>query len=183
MNKCPFIAIKQITKEIKVDPDGKVIEQKETPAVELRECLGTECEIFDAAAGKCLLPVIEAKLRRLEELQRAVHEDASNALLAEIHETKESAAAALIQIQKKADTANELLGRMSGALNAQETVPGGGAGAVSALTAPINEMKEALNISQAKFSDILELMLEEQKKRAMESRAAPAAAGPVSVDL
>jgi hypothetical protein len=36
MNKCPFIAVREIVKETKVDADGKVIEQTETPSVALR---------------------------------------------------------------------------------------------------------------------------------------------------
>jgi tetratricopeptide (TPR) repeat protein len=187
MNKCPFIAVRKITREIKVDADGKVIEQTETPDVELRECLGAECEIFDAAAGKCALPTIETKIHRLEGLQRAVQEDASHALLGEIRETRENTAATLIHVLRKADAANELLARIAERAGQQAGGPGGGTGDVSALLAPLIEMKEALAISQTKFSDILELMLEDQQKRAMESHAAAvggtAPAGSVSVDL
>jgi tetratricopeptide (TPR) repeat protein len=187
MNKCPFIAVRQLTREIRVDADGKVVEQRETPAVELRECLGAECEIFDAAAGRCALPTIEIKIQRLEELQRAVQEDASHALVGEVRETRENMAATLIHVLRKADAANELLGQIAERAKQQAGGPGGGAGDVSALLAPLIEMKEALAISQTKFSDILELMLEDQQKRAMEAHAASSGgavtSGPVTVDL
>lgn len=186
MNKCPFIAIRQITRETKIDADGKVIEQKETPAVELRECLGAECEIFDPVAGKCALPTIEVKIQRLEELQRALQEDASHAMLAELRESRETTAATLIHILRKADAANELLGRIAEP-GATAAVGATGGGDVSALLAPLVEMKEALAISQNKFSDILELMLEDQQKRAQDAHAAASGdmvpAGPASVDL
>ncbi|MRR09692.1 tetratricopeptide repeat protein [bacterium] len=180
MNKCPFIAVRQLIREVKVGADGTVLEQKETPSVELRECLGAECQVFDAAAGTCSVPAIEAQIRRLEELQRAAQEDASRALLSEVRETRENTAATMIHVLRKIDAANELLGR--------HQAPAGGAGGdVSALLAPLNEMKENLANSQTKFSDILELMLEDQQQRALEAHAAATGAavpsGPVAVDL
>ena len=182
MNKCPFIAVRQLVRETRVDADGKVLEQKETPSLELRECLGAECEIFDQGAGKCSLPVTVAA-----GLQAAV---------SEIRETRENTAATLIHVLRKADATNELLGKLNEAVR-EAPHPAGGAAApaaaggdISALLAPINEMKEALNISQAKFSDILELMLEDQAKRALEAHAAgseggaaPGATVSAAVDL
>ena len=176
MNKCPFIAVREIVRETRLDADGKVIEQKDTPSVELRECLGGACEVFDAAAGRCSLPVTVAA-----SLQTAV---------AEIRETRENTAATLIHVLRKADATNELLGKLTEAVKETAATPaaGGAAGGdLSGLLAPINEMKDALNISQGKFSDILELILEDQAKRALEAHAAAAGgaapAGPVSIDL
>jgi tetratricopeptide (TPR) repeat protein len=174
MNKCPFIAVREIARETRLDAEGKVIEQKETPAASLRECLGAECEVFDAAAGRCSLPVTAAAV-----LQAAV---------TEIRETKENTAATLIHVLRKADATNDLLAKLTEAVKETGAAPApGGAtgGDLSALLSPINEMKEALNISQGKFSDILELMLEDQAKRALEAHTAQPAgtAAPVAVDL
>ncbi|MCU0606459.1 MAG: tetratricopeptide repeat protein [Candidatus Edwardsbacteria bacterium] len=180
MNKCPFIAARQVAREARLDADGKPLEQQEAPAAELRECLGAECQVFDAAAGTCSVPAIEAQIKRLEELQRAAQEDASRALLAEVRETRENTAATMIHVLRKIDAANELLGR-------HQAPAGGGGGDVTALLAPLNEMKENLANSQTKFTDILELMLEDQQKRAQEAHTAAAGGavpgGPVSVDL
>ncbi|GEM_PF-1257852 len=171
MNKCPFIAV------------CPAAEQGGATPPELRECLGAACEIFDPAAGKCSLPGIEARIRRLEELQRALQEDASHALLAEIRETRENTAATLIHVLRKVDASNELLGRIAD----HAPAAGGAGGDVSALLSPLVEMKEALAISQTKFSDILELILEDQQQRAMQSHAAaPGGAAPTGaapVDL
>jgi len=187
MNKCPFLTSKQVVKELKYDADGKLLEEKELPLAELRDCLGAECEIFDADAQRCSLPVIDRKMRKADEHP----EDASKAgsVVAELKEIKENTAATLLHILKKTDATNEAIDRLAEAVKNAPAAKGGEAQAldISELKQPLAQISdkladlpkadlsqihqlltgltEELKMSQAKFSDILELTLEEQQKR------------------
>jgi tetratricopeptide (TPR) repeat protein len=191
MGKCPFIAVQRLTREITRDATGTVIDERETPGQELRECLRQECEIFDVQAGRCSLPMIETKLPA-EPVPRAGGED----LGAEIKETRESMVASLLHVLKKADTHNDLLQHLNEAVKGiSGPAPAGDGQAMAqlgpkldelssklasladqlkapaesqSLAQPLAEIKEALNLSQSKFGDILELMLEEHQRRAAE---------------
>lgn len=196
MGKCPFIAVQRLTREITRDATGTVIDERETPGQELRECLRQECEIYDVQAGRCSLPIIETKLPA-EPMPRAGGED----LGAEIKETRESMVASLLHVLKKADTHNDLLQHLNEAVRGMSgTASAGDSQAISqlgskldelnsklaaladqlkapaqseaqSLAQPLADIKEALNQSQSKFGDILELMLEDHQRRAAESDA------------
>jgi len=187
MNKCPFLTSKQVVKELKYDDDGKLLEEKEHPLAELRECLGAECEIFDAEAQRCSLPVIDRKMRKTDEHP----EDGGKAgsVVAELKEIKENTAATLLHILKKTDATNEAIDRLAEAVKSAPAAKGGEGQALdlSELKQPLAQISdkladlpkadlsqvhqllgaltEELKISQTKFSDILELTLEEQQKR------------------
>jgi tetratricopeptide (TPR) repeat protein len=193
MGKCPFIAVQRLTREITRDATGTVIDEKEIPGQELRECLRQECEIYDAAAGRCSLPMIDTKLPGTDG-DRGQGGDLS----AEIKETRESMVASLLHVLKKADTHNDLLQHINEAVKGMSAVPSGDGQGLTQLGAkldelnaklaalaeqlksapqadgqplaqPLSEIKEALNLSQTKFGDILELMLEDHQRRAAES--------------
>lgn len=187
MNKCPFLTSKQVVKELKYDADGKLLEEKELPLAELRDCLGAECEIYDGEAQRCSLPVIDKKMRKQGELP----EDGSKtgSAVAELREIKENTAATLLHILKKTDATNEAIDRLAETFkNAPAAKDGEGQSLdLSELKQPLTqisdklselpkadltqvhqllgELTEELKVSQAKFSDILELTLEEQQKR------------------
>jgi tetratricopeptide (TPR) repeat protein len=169
MNKCPFITYKQVVKEIRYDADGKVTEEKEIPSAELRECLGAECEIYDASAGRCSLPAMDRKLPSPDSA------DGHDPVLAEVKEIKENTAATLLHILKKLDAVNETLSKISQSPIAPTTggepaAAGPGAEEIKLQLVAANEklaaLTEEIKLSQGKFSDILELTLEEQQKRA-----------------
>jgi len=187
MNKCPFLTSKQVVKELKYDADGKLLEEKEHPLAELRDCLGAECEIYDAEAQRCSLPVIDRKMRKADEHP----EDGGKAgsVVAELKEIKENTAATLLHILKKTDATNEAIDRLAEAVKSTPAAQGGEGQALdlSELKQPLSlisdkladlpkadlsqvhqllaGLAEELKMSQAKFSDILELTLEEQQKR------------------
>jgi tetratricopeptide (TPR) repeat protein len=187
MNKCPFITSKQVVKELKYDADGKLLEEKELPLAELRDCLGAECEIFDAEAQRCSLPVIDRKMRKTDDHP----EDGgkAGAVVAELKEIKENTAATLLHILKKTDATNEAIDRLAEAVKSAPAAKSGEGQALdlSELKHPLAQISdkladlpkadltqvhqmlgaltEELKISQTKFSDILELTLEEQQKR------------------
>lgn len=187
MSKCPFLAIQRVTREVIRDESGKVISEKETPAAEFQECLRTDCELYDALAAKCSLPTIDTKITRLGEAGAG-----GGDLGAEIKETRESMVASLLHVLKKADTHSDLLQQLNEAVkglsaaagaSGQEPWSGGGqlaakldrlidlwksGGQAGDLAQPLAEIKEALNNSQTKFGDILELMLEDHQRRASE---------------
>lgn len=189
MPKCPFLAIQRITREVTRDESGKVISEKETPATELQECLRTDCELYDAMAAKCSLPTIDTKISRLGESGAG-----SGDLGAEIKETRESMVASLLHVLKKADTHSDLLQQLNEAVKGLAANTGTGApapemiagwerlaakldslieqgktgGQQADLAKPLAEIKEALNNSQTKFGDILELILEDHQQRAAE---------------
>jgi tetratricopeptide (TPR) repeat protein len=161
MNKCPFLAVHKITREIKYDVDGKVTEEKETPSAEIKECLQTECELFDNIAGKCSLPIIESQLQLSGG---AVNEELMGVLksiLSETREARENAAASQLHVLKKAENANEILAGL------REKMASGGTADLSPLQGALTDIKSSLDINQSKFSDILELMLEDQQKRSV----------------
>ncbi len=58
MKTCPFIFREVVTRETKVDEEGRVLEEKETPSIEERECLKVECELYNEEAGRCVLPLL-----------------------------------------------------------------------------------------------------------------------------
>lgn len=187
MNKCPFLTSKQVVKELKYDADGRLLEEKELPLAELRDCLGAECEIFDAEARRCSLPVIDRKMRKADEPL----EDGGKAgpVVAELKEIKENTAATLLHILKKTDATNEAIDRLAEAVKSAPAAQGGEGQALdlSELKQPLAQISdklaelpkadlsqihqllagltEEIKMSQAKFSDILELTLEEQQKR------------------
>ncbi|MBI4727868.1 tetratricopeptide repeat protein [candidate division TA06 bacterium] len=188
MNKCPFITFKQVVKKLKYDADDKLLEEKEHPLSELRDCLGAECEIFDAEAQKCSLPVINKKMRKPDELSEEAGKTGS--VVAELKEIKENTAATLLHILKKTDATNEAIDRLAEAVKNSLSAKGGEGQALdlSELKQPLSQISEKLadlpeadlsqvhqllaglteelKISQSKFSDILELTLEDQQKRA-----------------
>ncbi len=192
MGKCPFIAVQRLTREITRDGTGTVIDEKEIPGQELRDCLRQECELFDSTAGRCSLPMIDARLSG-----GGGGSAMSGDLGAEIKETRESMVASLLHVLKKADTHNDLLQHLNEAVRGMSAAPaseaqssgqigakldeltqilGNLAGQLKApaqpeggsLAQPLAEIKESLNLSQAKFGDILELMLEDHQRRAAE---------------
>ena len=187
MNKCPFITSKQVVKELKYDADGKLLEEKELPLAELRDCLGAECEIYDAKARKCSLPVIDKKMRKPDE--QSDEGGKAGSVVAELKEIKENTAATLLHILKKTDATNEAIDRLSEAIKNTQAPKAGEAPApdLSELKTQLNQigerladlpkadltqvhqllgsLNEELKISQTKFSDILELTLEDQQKR------------------
>ncbi len=191
MGKCPFIAVQRLTREITRDATGTIIDERETPGQELRECLRQECEIYDVQAGRCSLPMIDTKLP-IEPIPRSGSED----LGAEIKETRESMVASLLHVLKKADTHNDLLQHLNEAIKGISGTSSGGDSQAMAqlgfkldelssklaslvdqmkapaetqsLAQPLAEIKEALNLNQTKFGDILELMLEDHQRRAAE---------------
>ncbi len=188
MGKCPFIAVQRLTREITRDATGTVIDEKEIPGQELRECLRQECELFDSQAGRCSLPTMEAKI---SASQTALP---STDLGTEIRETRESMVASLLHVLKKADTHNDWLQRLHESIKGLPA-PAGDSQSISPLVeridrmneklaslverlssatqadsapllAPLAEIKEALNNTQTKFGDILELILEDHQKQA-----------------
>jgi tetratricopeptide (TPR) repeat protein len=174
MSKCPFLSVHQLTREIRYDAEGRVTEEKETPSQELRECLESQCEIYDRQAGKCSLPAMEGRTQPAEgaapgeELLGTL-----KAILAETKEARENAAASQLHVLKKAETTNEILGGL------REKVGERGGVDLSPVQSALAEMKVALDQSQAKFGDILELMLEEQQKRAGENGGLQEALAPL----
>jgi tetratricopeptide (TPR) repeat protein len=188
MNKCPFITYKQLVKEVRYDADGKVTEEKEFPSAELRECLGAECEIYDTEVGRCSLPAIDRKLPKSDESRE--EESKAGNILSEVKEIKENTAATLLHILKKLDAVNETLSKTSQntaapsapgepaaagpgleeikqqLIAANEKLAGLPAADLSKVQEMIGALTEEIKISQGKFSDILELTLEEQQKRA-----------------
>jgi len=161
MNKCPFLSSHKIIKEIRYDAEGKITEEKETPTVELKDCLEAQCEIFDSAAGKCSLPMIDSKISpsgatpSSDEILSAL-----KAILSETKEARENAAASQLHVLKKAETTNELLNGL------KDKMPQAAGVDLAPLQNTVAEMKSSLDLNQIKFSDILELMLEDQQKRA-----------------
>lgn len=160
MNKCPFLCASKVVKEVRYDSEGKITEEKETPTVELRDCLEGQCEIFDTAAGKCSLPVIESKIPQTggtssnEELLSTL-----KAILTETKDARENAAASQIHVLKKAEVTNEILNGL------KEKIGATGSADLSPLQGALSEIKTSLDQNQSKFTDVLELMLEEQQKR------------------
>lgn len=159
MNKCPFLSVSKVLKEIKYDADGKITEEKESPSVELRDCLESQCEIFDSAAGKCSLPAIDGKIRPGDPLPAEELLVTLKSILAETKEARENSAASQLHVLKKAETTNEILSGL------REKMAAPGQADLSQLQGPLNEIKASLDVNQGKFTDILELMLEEQQKR------------------
>ena len=207
MGKCPFIAVQRLTREITRDATGTVIDEKETPGQELRECLRQECELFDVAAGRCSVPTIDSKLTGAEGARTPAGD-----LGAEIKETRESMVASLLHVLKKADTHNDLLQHLNEAVKGMAGAPAGDGQPLLQLGAkldelgarlsalaeqmkaapqqdgpslaqPLAEIKEALNLSQAKFGDILELMLEDHQRKAAEGEAQAKAWKPLEERL
>jgi tetratricopeptide (TPR) repeat protein len=174
MNKCPFLCVHKITKEIRYDSEGKVSEEKETPSAELRDCLEAQCEIFDSTAGKCSLPMIDSKISQpgrissQEELLATL-----KAILSETKDARENSAASQIHVLKKAETTNEILNGLREKLGASQAVD------LSPLQNSLSEVKASLDQNQIKFTDILELMLEEQQKRSAEGMALKDTLSPV----
>ncbi|MDP2806851.1 MAG: tetratricopeptide repeat protein [bacterium] len=188
MNKCPFLTSKQVVKELKYDADGKLLEEKELPLAELRDCLGAECEIYDAEAQRCSLPVIDKKMRKADE--HSEEGGKAGSVVAELKEIKENTAATLLHILKKTDATNEAIDRLAEAVKTSLSSKPGEAPALdlSELKQPLNQINdkladlpkadltqvhqmlgaltEEIKISQTKFSDILELTLEDQQKKA-----------------
>ncbi len=159
MSKCPFLSVHKVIREIKYDSEGRVTEEKETPSQELKDCLESQCEIYDQQAGKCSLPAMEGRgpASGGDELISTL-----KAILAEIKETRENAAAAQLHVLKKAETTNEILSGLKEKAGEPAGID------LGPLQAALSEMKAALDQNQAKFGDILELMLEDQQKRAGE---------------
>jgi tetratricopeptide (TPR) repeat protein len=137
-----------------------VTEEKETPSQELRDCLESQCEIYDQPAGKCSLPAMEGRSLASggDELISTL-----KAILAETKEARENAAAAQLHVLKKAETTNEILIGLKDKAGEPSGID------LGPLQSALSEMKAALDQNQAKFGDILELMLEDQQKRAAES--------------
>ena len=198
MNKCPFLTSKQVVKELKYDADGKLLEEKERPLAELWDCLGSECEIFDADAQRCSLPVIDRKMRKTDE--HPEEGGKAGAVVAELKEIKENTAATLLHILKKTDATNEAIDRLAEAVKSAPAAKGGEGQALdlselkqslaqisdrlaelpkadlSQIHQLLTGLTEELKMSQSKFSDILELTLEEQQKRSSQE-AQPALDG------
>lgn len=65
---CPFLSLERVTKEVKYDPDGKVIEDKETPAREMVECLKADCYVYDQSLGDCSLLGLSRSSESMEAL-------------------------------------------------------------------------------------------------------------------
>ncbi len=162
MNKCPFLSGQKIIKEIKYDSEGKIIEEKETPQVELRDCLEAQCEIFDSAAGKCSLPTIDSKIQSASSGSPASEEQLAvlKSILAETKEARENTAASQLHVLKKAEATNELLHGLK-----EKMASVGGVDLVPVQNS-LAELKSSLDLSQGKFTDILELILEDQQNRA-----------------
>lgn len=182
MNKCPFLSIQKITKEVGYDANGKIVEQKEIPSIELKDCLEAQCEIFDAAAKKCALPTMESKLNKIQDLQAKLQKEISEniselsnassnketvsilkSIMAETKENKENTAASQLHLLKKTDSTNDILSGL------KEKMASIGSVDLTAVQQYLIDLKTALELNQEKFTDILELMLEEQQKRASES--------------
>ncbi|MDQ7798965.1 MAG: tetratricopeptide repeat protein [Candidatus Edwardsbacteria bacterium] len=157
MNKCPFLSVHTTIREIKYDSEGKITEEKETPQTELKDCLEAQCEIFDSAAGKCSLPAIDSKIQPAgSEEQLAV----LKSILAETKEARENTAASQLHVLKKAEATNDLL---HGLKEKMSTV---GAVDLGPVQSSLADLRSALDQNQAKFTDILELILEDQQNRA-----------------
>ena len=157
MNKCPFLSVHTTIREIKYDSEGKITEEKETPQAELKDCLEAQCEIFDSSAGKCSLPTIDSKIQSAgSEEQLAV----LKSILAETKEARENTAASQLHVLKKAEATNELL---HGLKEKMSSVGGVDLGPVQNSLA---DLRSSLDQNQAKFTDILELILEDQQNRA-----------------
>lgn len=58
MKICPFIFREVVTREVKVDEGGKVLEEKEAPSVREGECRRLDCELYDDVAERCVLPLL-----------------------------------------------------------------------------------------------------------------------------
>ncbi len=162
MNKCPFLSAHKIIKEIRYDAEGKITEEKETPQVELKDCLEAQCEIFDSTSGKCSLPTIDSKIQPAgggssgNEEQLAV----LKSILAEAKETRENTAASQLHVLKRAEAANELLHGL------KEKMSSFGGVDLGPVQSSLADLRSSLDQNQTKFTDILELILEDQQNRA-----------------
>lgn len=170
MSKCPFMSVHKVTREIRYDSEGRVSEEKEIPSQELKDCLESQCEIYDQQAGKCSLPAMEGRglASGGDELISTL-----KAILAETKEARENAAAAQLHVLKKAETTNEIL------IGLKEKTGEPAGIDLGPLQSALSEMKAALDLNQAKFGDILELMLEDQQKRAAEGGGLQEALAPL----
>lgn len=162
MNKCPFLSVHTTIREIKYDSEGNITEEKETPQLELRECLEAQCEIFDGTAGKCSLPTIDSKLQPPGSGSSANEEQLTilKSILVETKEARENAAASQLHVLKKAEATNELLSSL------KEKMSSVGGVDLGPVQNSLTELKASLDQNQTKFTDILELILEDQQNRA-----------------
>ncbi|MBU1356921.1 MAG: tetratricopeptide repeat protein [Candidatus Edwardsbacteria bacterium] len=162
MNKCPFLSVHTTIREIKYDSEGKITEEKETPQVDLRDCLEAQCEIFDSAAGKCSLPTIDSKIQPAGSGSPASEEQLAvlKSILAETKEARENTAASQLHVLKKAEATNELLHSL------KEKMSSVGGVDLGPVQDSLTELKSSLDQNQTKFTDILELILEDQQNRA-----------------
>jgi tetratricopeptide (TPR) repeat protein len=162
MNKCPFLSVHTTIREIKYNSEGNITEEKETPQVELKECLEAQCEIFDSAAGKCSLPTIDNKIQPAGSGSPGSEEQLTvlKSILAETKEARENTAASQLHVLKKAEATNELLHSL------KDKMPSAGGVDLGPVQESLAELKSSLDQNQTKFTDILELILEDQQNRA-----------------